>query len=196
MVRVANRIVLVDRVTTWRQHGRAQVSPVAQAIAARLPGASQHRPTYQSDDVVEPTVRIGSTLGQLDPIRSLDRATWRANGCLHVPLRTRGAEALVDVHSGVVTGYSLGLAGMTPRGVSVYSTLHQAQDAYPVGRGHTTDDGRGDITHGWISTTPDGTEINFNVGPSYSEDGRVVGTVDVHATTANACREQTGEGVG
>ena len=87
--------------------------------------------------------------------------------------------------------------GMTSRGLSVYSTLHQAQAAYPVGRGFTIDDGRGDITtHGWISTTPDGTEINFNTGPSYGEDGHVIGSVDVHATTANACRQQVGGGEG
>lgn len=189
VVRVANRIVLVDRVTTWRQRGRAPVEPVARAIAAQMPGASQHRPTYLGDDVVEPPVRIGSPLAQLDTIRSLDHATWHANGCLHVPLRARDVDALVDTDSGVVTGYVLGMAGMTPRGLSVYSTLQQAQDAYPVGRGSTSDDGRGDITHSWVATTPDGTEISFNTGPNYAEDGHVVGIVGVHAATANACRE-------
>ena len=75
---------------------------------------------------------------------------------------------------------------MTPRGVSVYSTLQQAQAAYLVARGYTTDVARGGgITHGWISITPDGTEIDFNTGPNYAEDGRIVGVVVVLGHTTN-----------
>ena len=71
---------------------------------------------------------------------------------------------------------------------------HQVDATSPYPAAHRRR--QGDITHGWITTTADGTEINFNTGPSYGEAGHVVGSVDVLAAAANACRHQVGGGEG